>query len=435
MRIIFVRHVPAKMPDDGSAPVPDADRTVAARARALFNKNIRKLNNQLDFGGARIWSGPDAGAKLTAKLLAAALNLPEPECHAFILDGTYEDLVAQLGEIKELDSLFIVGAEPNLSRWSAKISGVRPLIDEGGLFALCLDSLDPLKGRPIGRSGTRIEGDPETAEQLDFTEFRDALLDQINTIQERLAMFEANPSDLVTTHQFRVSIRVARSLLSFAGPLFSESEYHVFRERLKVIGGQFGYLRELDVLLEQWSDFVADVAGRTTLSYYLMGRRKIEERKVIHHVDSISISNELDMFQTWLENQPQDSKEDFESFADRRFTAWNRRALKVLRALNYREWSEVHALRIRYKKIRYVQRAFPCFDRQSILSGERLKEMQDDLGRICDTYVNTHILRTMFSDPDFQQSKNEASRFIDHLKKFREELELKMTLSEWETGR
>ena len=81
-----------------------------------------------------------------------------------------------------------------------------------------------------------------------------------------------------------------------------------------------------------------------------MRKRRVEEREMIHYLDSISISNELDMFQTWLENQPQNSKENFETFSDRRFANWNRRALKELRTLDYREWSEVHALRIRYKK-------------------------------------------------------------------------------------
>lgn len=273
---------------------------------------------------------------------------------------------------------------------------------------------------------------PQVTEPLDFTVFRNVLLAQINTIQERLVLFEADPSDPGTAHQFRVSIRVARSLLSFASPLFSEGAYHVFRDWLKVIGGQFGCLRELDVLLEQWTGFVADAVGRTSLSKYIMRKRRVEEREMIHYLDSISISNELDMFQTWLENQPQNSKENFETFSDRRFANWNRRALKELRTLDYREWSEVHALRIRYKKIRYVQRAFPRFDRQFTLSGERLKEMQDDLGLICDTYVNTNILRAMISDPDFQQSKNEANQFIDYLKEAREALEMKMILAERE---
>lgn len=61
-----------------------------------------------------------------------------------------------------------------------------------------------------------------------------------------------------------------------------------------------------------------------------------------------------------------------------------------------------------------------------------MKEMQDDLGLICDTYVNTNILRAMISDPDFQQSKNEANQFIDYLKEAREALEMKMILAERE---
>lgn len=154
MRIIFVRHAPTKATDDG--PSPDEDQTLTAWGRAMLSRNIRELNNQLDLVGGRIWSSPDAGATPTAKLLAADLNFPEPEYHAFILNGDYEDLSAKLGEVKELDSLFIVGHEPCLSHWSEKISGVRPRIDEGGLFALCLDSLDPLKGHPIGRIGTGL---------------------------------------------------------------------------------------------------------------------------------------------------------------------------------------------------------------------------------------------------------------------------------------
>ena len=52
--------------------------------RAMLSRNIRELNNQLDLVGGG-YGAVRTRARRPAKLLAADLNFPEPEYHAFIL--------------------------------------------------------------------------------------------------------------------------------------------------------------------------------------------------------------------------------------------------------------------------------------------------------------------------------------------------------------
>ncbi len=91
----------------------------------------------------------------------------------------------------------------------------------------------------------------------------------------------------------------------------------------------------------------------------------------------------------------------------------------AVKKLGIRDYAAIHLLRIRFKKLRYVQDALPPFSKESPLESENLKDIQDALGRICDIYINISALDKMTSS----KLSREIGLFVGALMKQREELE------------
>ncbi len=388
MRIILVRHAKA---EDGGGNLFDFDRQLTDEGRQRFRDLLPSLVQTLEETGSwksLIWSSPAARARQTADLLAEVLPDARMELHDFIYEGDFQAFQQELKYVEEKQILFVVGHEPDLSDWLLRISGNYVNVKKGDMLGVQLWSRTPLRGRLIFHLSGRPVASSEPPAELTWAVYKKTILSRIDCIQERLMAFREDSADPETLHQLRVSIRTARSLLSFARPVFPFEDYRFYQDKLRTMGGRFGYVREIDVLLEQYLASGGEVAGALATAY---GKLRVQEAaKAIRYGMSVSIPNDLEDVSSWLESFS--VVEGFAAFAEERFERWNQRVAKKIRKVDFTDWKKTHPIRILYKKIRYVQRAFPQLEAQASLDLASLKEMQDDLGMICDTHRNVDLL-------------------------------------------
>ncbi len=419
MRIILVRHARA---EDQHSFSTDFDRKLTDEGRKEFEDRLPELRDKLDpKKKILIWSSPAARARQTAELLAEGIGDPKIEFYDFLYYSDYDAFCFELKYVEEDRLLFVVGHEPDLSEWAFRITGSDVKMKKGSLLAIQIWSRTPVKGRIEWQINGPKPSETAQEEEITFPHYQSTLLSQMGEILERLSAFREDPQEPETTHQLRVAVRTARSLLSFVNPLLLYDEYRFYQDKLRAIAGRFGLLRELDVLVEQWLSYSGIEVGESALAKAFLSDRTEKQEELTRYANSISIPNDIEDLSAWIQSWPA-SSDDFTKFAAERFAKWNKRVDKRLDSADFHEWAEIHPIRIAYKKIRYVQRAFPQLETVATLDLKDLKDLQDDLGIICDTYVNEEILEEAMKKHG-EEFQMEATQFITHLVTLRHERE------------
>ncbi len=145
MELILMRHGKA---EEGRPDLPDRDRgltpqghdRVAAAARALRGRLVKKER-------LHIWSSDLRRAKETAEIIAAAYDGSEVRLMAEIGHGKLEAVVESWADLSPKDTLLIVGHEPDMGLWSARIANVVLPFRPGAAAAFQLEEKAPPFGR------------------------------------------------------------------------------------------------------------------------------------------------------------------------------------------------------------------------------------------------------------------------------------------------
>ena len=214
-------------------------------------------------------------------------------------------------------------------------------------------------------------------------------LDQIVQMEEQ---YLSKPEDPENLHHLRVKIRQLRSLMSLGSPLFIQDAYIMRLQSARNYGQIFARMRELDVLQGEW----LQVHGKELL---LIENEREKEKRLIHNVLSRGISTPILLnIWAWLYEENCFTKESgkmkLRQFLEKRIRKWARSIRKDCSNLTGMDQTAIHALRIRCKKMRYV---LECFS--GTLTSHKtnrriieLKEMQDQLGILCDAKRNIILI-------------------------------------------
>jgi phosphohistidine phosphatase len=122
MDLILMRH--GKAEEQGTRQ-NDHERELTAGGRKKVAAAAQGLAAHFIVGrDVRIWSSPLPRARQTADIVAAALgNIPVQE-YAALYMGDLDALLEEWGKIPPQSTLIMIGHEPYLSHWGARISGV-----------------------------------------------------------------------------------------------------------------------------------------------------------------------------------------------------------------------------------------------------------------------------------------------------------------------
>ncbi len=239
-----------------------------------------------------------------------------------------------------------------------------------------------------GKAKARIkrQGDPSGSRHHNPILIMAKYMDEI-TLAERA--FVKDQTDIENVHQIRVKLRQIRSLLSFMKPLLNQEEYWKYKAVLQGVSQRFSRLRQLDVLYEGWSEIIENSRGmidkNSALSTAVSIERKQESLSIKEYISEGLMADELREAFTWIRALTL-NMEEYVSFADNRAASWSKKAKKMSGKIDFNSIKELHSLRVRYKKLRYVTDSLKS-DKKN-----KLKKIQDALGSVCDSYLNISLL-------------------------------------------
>jgi phosphohistidine phosphatase len=142
--LYLIRHAVAEergdaWPDDGKRPLSDDG---AARMRKAA-RGLDRLGVTLDV----IVTSPLVRTKQTAEIVAGALNPRPPIVTADSLapDGTFQEIIADLEKQVKRTRIAIVGHEPGIGEFAARLIGSRHSIEfrKGAACRIDVDALPP----------------------------------------------------------------------------------------------------------------------------------------------------------------------------------------------------------------------------------------------------------------------------------------------------
>jgi inorganic triphosphatase YgiF len=210
-------------------------------------------------------------------------------------------------------------------------------------------------------------------------------------------------------HQLRVALRRLRVVLRMAAKACPDAELDALGEEIAALGSGLGRLREWDV-------FIADAmrplrarmprnAGVQALLDAGEAQRAASYEALRSEDESSGLQRLLLRFAVWMNGdywQREALQAKAADFAARRLRKLSRRFSGSARELDTADAAQLHALRIRAKKLRYSAEFFSNFydgkNGKAFLS--TLSEVQDVLGRINDVAVAQRLLGDLSARPE-----------------------------------
>lgn len=239
----------------------------------------------------------------------------------------------------------------------------------------------------------------------------------INAQENLLAQME-EPENV---HQLRVKLRQLRALFSFASPLLDQNGYHEKQEQLGKIGLEFSTIREVDVILEELEKIIETsviaLGDFPLLKNELEKKRKEELKKVASFLKTNQISAVLLDLWTWLLKDPwSDSKIlelSLKDYTEQQLGIWSKRINKAIEKMELAHKEEIHKVRIKSKKLRYVMEQLSVIlHSDSKKSVKKFEKIQGDLGYFHDVYINKLLLEKLIDERDSDKLNYEAGLFI-----------------------
>lgn len=231
--------------------------------------------------------------------------------------------------------------------------------------------------------------------------------------QEQLAQ---NSGDSETIHQFRVSVRRLRALLSFGKPAMEGVLYKVVTKKLRALASSFSYVRELDVLMDKYRSVHREqaVSGKNEpgLSALLGAERQREQDELASTLSTYPVTAVLLRLWGLVLGEIWTKKADmpFEDFGEKRLNKWTSALRQGLKKEIFKDLRQAHRLRILGKKVRYVQNAlFTGKEDDVSIKMRNLKQLQTLLGQLHDSDRNIQILQALTKshpDPAIRQEGN-----------------------------
>lgn len=225
------------------------------------------------------------------------------------------------------------------------------------------------------------------------------------------------PDDDEHLHQYRISVRVARSLVKFLKPYQQKEQNQQLKDKLKVLQDPTSRMRELDVL-------VPLLAGAPELQEQVravqLATRKtfIESLKTPETQATLAdVENALKHI-VWKRGVRTDGI-DAEALASR-ITARRDECEKTLAIVDFDDQEAVHDLRKQAKALRYVARELAgCLPEGAADVSGQMRKVQDKLGEWCDARVNAALVAEICGDAGADVSaafQAEAIAIMEELK-------------------
>lgn len=250
-------------------------------------------------------------------------------------------------------------------------------------------------------------------------------------------------------HQLRIAARRSIVLMDEFRSVSKSDQLHLHRKTLKKMIDISNHKRDLDVMRNYFHSFgkVYDDVALEQLNGSLSEMQGQTDRELFLYLQSIEYSKGLESWKSYLEEGfKSDTAEKGETgirslskkVIYKRFKVIKKEII-LLSSKQKIKMKELHALRISYKKLRYLLETFsPLYKKHKIKALlKQMKKIQNLLGQVHDSYQQKEILKSVLENEknktiknfikdtvykDMKQSKKrEKSEVTRELKKFLEQ--------------
>lgn len=206
-------------------------------------------------------------------------------------------------------------------------------------------------------------------------------------------------------HDFRIAVRRTRSLLSLLKKILPEAQCRYFQEEFRWLGTVTGPLRDIDVYLLEKDKYLnmlpAELQdGMSSFFEQLEVRRNGELRELQSHLGSERFGNLITDWKGFLTDpdselfkgsRAQNCRDYVDQMIVKRFKSFIRDGDRISDASAD---DELHKLRIKGKKFRYLLEFFKSFYDEKQMSSflKFMKKLQDNLGDFNDLSVQQTML-------------------------------------------
>jgi CHAD domain-containing protein len=235
-------------------------------------------------------------------------------------------------------------------------------------------------------------------------------------------------------HDFRVSVRRTRSLLSQLDKVFAPDAAARFRREFKWLGSVTGAARDLDVYLLKMDGYHAKLPADTAdhlapLNEFLRRRRDAERRRLLTALGSGRYGKLVDDWRAFLDGDiagdspPADARRSVVDVAGAHIWRAYRLVHHDDRNIDADSSAEaLHDLRIDCKKLRYLLEFFCDLYHEGDIAPllKSLKRLQSNLGDFNDLEVQQRTLQRFAPQMEAQgtvsvQCQRAIARLLDHL--------------------
>jgi CHAD domain-containing protein len=208
-------------------------------------------------------------------------------------------------------------------------------------------------------------------------------------------------------HDFRIAVRRTRSLLTLLKKLLPVEKTHYFQDEFRWLGSITGPVRDIDVYLLERDDYMALIPlslqpGLDLFFEDLENRRSQELKELRSQLGSQRYTDLLNEWRDYLSapdselfsgNRAQDCKPEVDAIIRKRFKGFLRHGSRIDAASAD---EELHSLRIKGKKMRYLLEFFRSFYDEELMERflKQMKRLQDNLGDFNDLSVQQEVLGT-----------------------------------------
>ncbi len=395
-RLVLVRHGKAQ---EHSGELTDRERQLTRAGRyaleARYPISLQLLSDE-ELGEVQIWSSPALRALQTAEVIARALGIGGIEVKESLYADSNDEFVAEL--YNEQGTVIAVGHNPFMEEFYASLSGVAQDMRPGAMAALAFKGLDAYPE-------WFVQG-PRHSNWDVLASVEDGLAEAAARIERCAAQLLENPDDPESLHQYRISLRVTRSLLEFLKPYCKRGTIKQEMRELKKLQDPTSRLRELDMLsaaLDAQTSEAGMVRAECSEEREAFVERFGSEatqraiRRIVKRVGELPWRRSV--WQRGLE------PEELVERVNEMRTAYEVEMARV----DYDNQDAVHDVRKQAKALRYVTREFAdCLPDNAGSTNVRAKAVQDKLGELCDCWNNAQLLVEICGP----QAVQAASRFI-----------------------
>ena len=448
-QLILIRHGKAvegtPEGDDFSRKLTDAGK----KELATFLADIAPLLTET--ANLKIWTSPLLRARETAEMVAEATGVKEIEEKDFLATGAFAAFLEALKQEEDGFTLALVGHEPYMGMWTKELIGA-PIPFKKGATAFFTVNLDE---DPIGKlewlvdPGETLKCAHEQAESkrnkmnifeekdedsqkkdAEETMYEAIITEQMAGIQHAYAAYQQDPVDPESAHDLRVAIRQLRALLNFNKANGDEGYYREASEDWRDIATTFGFLRELDVLMEEcrelWGLYPEMLAEDAQVMTWLKEERQAEQDSIALLITSGALTERIldaeaateQLLQSIQLNDRQQRKATI-----KKLEKMEKRLLRKWEEVDFTNHEETHSLRINAKKLRYAATYLaPIIGEKDKEIIKEMKKMQTSLGTLCDLQINGHLLLEMAEKTDDPELRSNFRKLSEHQFERREAL-------------